>query len=50
MAKNKSKNIKGKEEVAREMNAKDISWKLFKETNDLNYYRLYSALKDKDKK
>ena len=35
-----------KEETAKEMNAKDLSWRLFKETNDLNYYRLYSALKD----
>ncbi len=47
MAKN-NKKVK-KEEVSKELNAKDLSWELFSKTKDINYYRLYSALKD-DKK
>lgn len=45
-----NKKTKNKAETAKEMNAKDLSWQLFKKTGDINYYRLYSAIKDELKK
>ena len=38
-----------KSEMAKEMNAKDISWELFKKTGNTGYYQLFSALKDENK-
>ena len=35
-------------EMAQDMDAKDIAWKVFKKTGNINYYRLYSDLKKKD--
>lgn len=43
-----AKNTKIKEEVASEMSAKDLSWQLFEKTKNINFYTLYSALKDDD--
>ena len=45
----KKENDKNKEEYSKEINVKDVSWELFKQTKDINYYRLYSALKEKKK-
>lgn len=35
-------------EVAKELNAQDIAWEMFKKSGNINYYRLYSDLKKKD--
>ena len=35
-------------EASREIDAKDIAWKMFKKSGNINYYRLYSDLKKKD--
>lgn len=35
-----------REEIAKEMSAKDLSWQLFERTKNINFYTLYSALKD----
>lgn len=31
-----------------EKSARDIAWELFKKSGDLNYYRLYSSLKNEN--
>ena len=31
-----------------ENNARDIAWKMFKKSGNINYYRLYSDLKKRD--
>ena len=49
MSNEKEKKKQNKEEISKEINAKDIAWKIFEKTSDVNYYRLYSALKE-DKK
>lgn len=36
---------KNNAEFSDELDAGGLSWKLFEKTKDLNYYRLYSAIK-----
>lgn len=31
-----------------EKSAKELAWELFKESGNINYYRLYSDLKEKE--
>ena len=47
--KNQKTNKNTKVESAQEMNAKDLSWELFKKTGNTGYYQLFSALKDEKK-
>lgn len=34
--------------LSAEVNARDIAWKMFKKSGNINYYRLYSDLKKRD--
>ena len=35
-----------KEQNTNEITAKEVAWKLFKESGNINYYRLYADLKN----
>ncbi len=50
MTKKRTKTKKVNAEFAKELDASDLTWELFQKTNDVNYYRLYSAIKNNDNK